>query len=187
MAKALFHRGQRVFVKPVATWATVERVVPHWVKGVEEPIRVLYDVGLGREFNGSELLGESGAHADDLEGQSWRVLRLRNRMGLDHAEISHPYPGSFPVVVTDEIDWGGWRVPAAEYERDPRKIEHQALVIANALKMLRITQALARFSEAEPGRVPEALQEPVRQAQRVLSSIYEPQAAPGAEPNPLRF
>ena len=48
MAKAQFHKNQRVYVKPVGTWALIERVVPHWVKGIEEPIRIHYDVGLGR-------------------------------------------------------------------------------------------------------------------------------------------
>lgn len=180
MAKALFHRGQRVFVKPVATWAVVERIVPHWVKGVEEPIRVYYDVGLGREFAGSELLGEPEPHADDLEGQTWRVLRLRNRMGEELGKDEHPFPGTFPVVVTDELDWGGWRVPSAEYEREPRKIEHQALVIAHALKMLRITRAIARFAEDSPARLPEELRDVADQAQRILSAIYQPRAAPQA-------
>ena len=42
MAKAQFHKNQRVYVKPVGTWALVERVVPHWAKGIEEPLRVYY-------------------------------------------------------------------------------------------------------------------------------------------------
>ena len=42
MAKALFHKSQRVFVKPVGTWALIEKVVPHWVKDVDEPLRVTY-------------------------------------------------------------------------------------------------------------------------------------------------
>ncbi len=33
MAKALFHKSQRVFVKPVGTWAIVEKVIPHWEIG----------------------------------------------------------------------------------------------------------------------------------------------------------
>src|SRR5262245_60822067 len=49
MAKALFSKGQRVFVKPVGTWSAVEKVTPQWVKGVEEPLKVFYDVGLGRD------------------------------------------------------------------------------------------------------------------------------------------
>ena len=58
MAKAQFHKSQRVYVKPVGTWALIERVVPHWAKGIDEPIRIHYDVGLGREFAAEELLSE---------------------------------------------------------------------------------------------------------------------------------
>ena len=50
MAKAKYHKSQRVFVKPVATWAYVEAVVPKWVKGCDEPIKIAYDCGMGREF-----------------------------------------------------------------------------------------------------------------------------------------
>ena len=50
MAKAKYHKSQRVFVKPVATWAYVEAVVPKWIKGCEEPIKITYDCGMGREF-----------------------------------------------------------------------------------------------------------------------------------------
>ena len=58
MAKAQFHKNQRVYVKPVGTWALIEHVVPHWAKGIDEPIRIHYDVGLGREFAAEELLSE---------------------------------------------------------------------------------------------------------------------------------
>ena len=43
MAKAKYHKAQRVFVKPVGTWAYIEAVVPKWVKGCEEPIKIAYD------------------------------------------------------------------------------------------------------------------------------------------------
>ena len=59
MAKAKFHKSQRVFVKPVGTWAYVEAVVPKWVKGCEEPIKIAYDCGMGREFSQEELEEES--------------------------------------------------------------------------------------------------------------------------------
>ena len=61
MAKAQFHKNQRVYVRPVGTWALIERVVPHWAKGIDEPIRIHYDVGLGREFAAEELLSEEPA------------------------------------------------------------------------------------------------------------------------------
>ena len=50
MAKAQYHKNQRVYVRPVGTWALVEKVIPHWTKGLDEPLRIHYDVGLGREF-----------------------------------------------------------------------------------------------------------------------------------------
>jgi hypothetical protein len=59
MAKAKYHKSQRVFVKPVGTWAHVEAVVPKWVKGCDEPIKVAYDCGMGREFAQEELEEES--------------------------------------------------------------------------------------------------------------------------------
>jgi hypothetical protein len=59
MAKAKFHKSQRVFVKPVGTWAYVEAVVPKWVKGCEEPIKIAYDCGIGGEFTQEELEEES--------------------------------------------------------------------------------------------------------------------------------
>jgi hypothetical protein len=55
MAKAKFHKSQRVFVKPVGTRAYVEAVVPKWVKGCDEPIKIAYDCGMGREFGQDEL------------------------------------------------------------------------------------------------------------------------------------
>ncbi len=58
MAKAQFHKNQRVYVRPVGTWALVEKVIPHWTKGLDEPLRVYYDVGLGREFAAEELQAE---------------------------------------------------------------------------------------------------------------------------------
>jgi hypothetical protein len=113
MAKAVFHKGQRVYVKPVATWAVIEQVHPQWVKGVEEPLRVTYDTGLGRDFQAHELAAEEkDPHKPDLiETENWRVLRAVNRLSQEARDPRHPYPGTYPVVVTDEQDWGGWRVP----------------------------------------------------------------------------
>ena len=80
MAKASFHKNQRVYVKPVGTWALIEHVVPHWAKGIDEPIRIHYDVGLGREFAAEELLSEEPlGDATPADAQSWRVVRARNK------------------------------------------------------------------------------------------------------------
>jgi hypothetical protein len=132
MAKAKFHKSQRVFVKPVGTWAYVEAVVPKWVKGCEEPIKITYDCGMGREFAQEELEEESTAlqvTAANGLGGTWRVLRGHNRWKSAEQCGHHPRPGTHPMVVTTERDWGGWRVPGAEYDLDPYRIEHQAEII----------------------------------------------------------
>jgi len=196
MAKAIFHKGQRVFVKPVGTWATIEIVRPQWVKGVEEPLRVTYDVGLGREFQTHELASEERPEneLDFLQTERWRVMRQSNRLSADANSPGHPHPGTFPVVVTDEKDWGGWRVPMAEYDRDPTRIEHQARVIANALRLMRVSRELIEFVREHPHETPRQLQELARQAESLLSSIYDDPTAgadlaaelglPGSRPVP---
>ena len=174
MAKAVFHKGQRVYVKPVATWAVIERVSPQWVKGVEEPLRVTYDVGLGRDFQAHEWAAEERepAKPDLLETENWRVLRAVNRLSADARDQRHPMPGTYPVVVTDEKDWGGWRVPMSEYDRDPARIERQARIIANGLRLMRVSRELIEFSQDYPQETPAHLMDLARQAEMVLAAIY---------------
>lgn len=181
MAKALFHKSQRVYVKPVGTWALVEKVLPHWVKDVEEPLRVTYDVGLGREFTAGELVSEEvmrrregGKSADDaVELENWRIHRAKNRWQDGDEIASHPYPGTFPVVLTDENDWGGWRVPGSEYDRDPSKIEYQARLIMNSPRMLKVCRQLSEFASRQPGQLPEDLKQALRDCQVILRHVYE--------------
>jgi hypothetical protein len=183
MARALFHKGQRVYVKPVGTWSLVERVVPQWVKGVEEPLRVTYEVGLGREFAGNELVSEAAMRGpenrtEEVALDNWRVFRFKNRwQQSEAATAAHPYPGTFPVVMTDDLDWGGWRVPGAEYDRDPNRIEFQARVIVNGPDMLRIVRALTDYLAREGDKAPDALKPLGRKCARVLRHVYEIEAA----------
>jgi hypothetical protein len=173
MAKALFHKGQRVFVKSVGTWAVVERVLPQWVKGCEEPLKIFYDVGLGREFAGHEMVGEDQGRArrfdDDIE--NWRVLRLRAHWEFDGADSRNERKGTFPVIVTDALDWGGWRVPKAEYDRDPDRIEFQSRIIANGLRLLRVSRELALFGE-EHTNLPPVLAELAARADDIVREVY---------------
>jgi len=175
MAKAVFHKGQRVYVKPVATWAVIERVLPQWVKGVEEPLKVTYDVGLGRDFQSHELSAEDKepVKLDLIETENWRILRAVNRLANDCGDPRHPFPGTYPVVVTDEKDWGGWRVPMAEYDRAPERIEHQARVLANALRLMRVARELAEFALDHPQDTPNPLLSLAQQAEIVLAAIYK--------------
>ncbi len=174
MAKAAFHKGQRVYVKPVGTWAAVEHVMPQWVKGVEEPLRVHYDVGLGREFQAHELAAEEREpdKPDLIETESWRIVRTLNKMRSEIADARHPFPGTFPVVVTDARDWGGWRVPMAEYERDPDRIERQSRMIVNCVRLIRVARELIEFAKDQPHETAPQLMELAQQAEIVLQQIY---------------
>ncbi|MEM1150096.1 MAG: hypothetical protein AAGI03_06010 [Pseudomonadota bacterium] len=180
MAKALFHKNQRVYVKPVGTYALVEQVIPHWVKDVPEPLRVTYDVGLGREFTGGELVSEAklnernGLSGDEIEAEEWRIFRVKNRWQSTGEDTGHhPYPGTFPVVMTDENDWGGWRVPGSEYDRDPGKIEHQARLICNAPHLLRQMRKFVKFAAENPHDLPEDMLRVAKFCAAIIRDIYQ--------------
>ena len=147
MAKALFHKNQRVYVRPVGTWALIEKVKPQWVNDLEEPVKVFYDCGLGRDFTARELAEEESADPDS--GQ-WRLMRLKNKWQSSEECAHHPVPGTFPVIVTDEKNWGGWRVPGAEYDRDPARIEAQARLIGAAPRLLALADKLSEIVAASP-------------------------------------
>ena len=163
MARAQFHKNQRVYVKPVGTWALVERVLPQWTKGLSEPIRVFYDVGLGRDFSVEELQAEmSFEHAPGEDREEWRVVRARNKWQSAEETSDHPYPGTYPLVVTGETEWGGWRVPGAEYALSPTRVERQARVIAAAPRMASVVTRLTAWAKTIPNDVPEALRDIIR-------------------------
>lgn len=178
MAKALFHKAQRVYVKPVGTYALVEKVIPHWVKGVEEPLRVTYDCGLGREFTAAELVSEEALRGSDRTSQEdvlleqWRIQRQNNRWQGDGDASHHPYPGTYPVVLTEDNDWGGWRVPGAEYNRDPGRIEHQARMIVNAPDMVRVIKAVLQSAQKDRSAFPKELMPQLKKASHILRNVY---------------
>jgi len=183
MAKAVFQRNQKVWVESVGAWSVVERIVPIWARGFEEPIRVTYDVGLGREFLAHELRAEQESADALLDGSAaWRLLRARNKWQTPEDCPHHPFPGSYPVVVTDANDWGGWRVPGAEYDRDPGKIEMQARLIASSPKLLALARSLIALVDDVPDDAPlevRALAEEAMKIERYLKEIPA-----GAEPAP---
>ena len=171
MAKAAFHKNQRVYVKPVGTWALIEHVVPHWAKGLDEPIRIHYDVGLGREFTADELQSEEPTDNAPLAGQQWRVVRARNKWQPVEDCARHPVPGTYPVVITGKEDWGGWRVPGAEYDLDPSKVEEQARLIANAPQLVAFADSLVQWARKSGEDMPNALAELAHQAQDILAEV----------------
>lgn len=169
MAKAQFQKGQKVWVEVVGAWAVVERVAPLWAKGFDEPVKILYDVGLGREFAGAELRAEERPEdKPDQDAGEWRLLRARNKWQAPEDCSHHPHPGTFPVVVTDPSDWGGWRTPGAEYDRDPERIELQARLIASTPRLLSLARDLVALAQEDADELPP---EVIRLAQRAAALV----------------
>ncbi|MEO6376951.1 MAG: hypothetical protein ABIO37_02900 [Caulobacteraceae bacterium] len=180
--KAQFHKHQKVWVEAVGAWAAVERIVPTWAKGFDEPVKIAYDVGLGRDFAAHELRAAEVEELKDHQlGDEWRLMRARNKWQTEDDCAHHPYPGSFPVVVTDAADWGGWRVPGAEYDRDPAKIEYQSRLIARAPKMLLVLKDLAAFVGEHTEEAPQEILRLGRAADAIIRSLAEVPAALGAK------
>ncbi len=174
MAKAQFHKNQRVFVPAVGAWASVERLIPIWSKDFDEPIKITYDVGLGREFRADELRAEDGADPDSaLDAGDWRLMRAKNKWQAPGDTAHHPHPGTFPVVVTDPNDWGGWRTPGAEYDRDPHRIEWQARLIAAAPRLLRLAKDLAEAAAEAGEDAPPELARLAETARSLIRSIAD--------------
>lgn len=168
MAKASYHKSQRVYVRPVGTWAVIERVVPHWTKGLDEPLRVSYDVGLGRDFATEELQCDT-PQPDSQNGERWRIMRADNRWQLPSETAAHPFPGTHPVVMTNEADWGGWRVSGAEYALSPSRVEAQARMVACAPQLADLLRQFV--AKAENGELAAFQEQNLEYAQEILSFL----------------
>jgi len=173
MAKAQFHKNQRVYVKPVGTWAVIERVVPQWVKDVSEPLRVFYDVGLGRDFAAGELQTEAVAELSHLDpgAEDWHVVRAANKWRSAEECAHHPFPGTYPVIITSSHEGGGWRVPGVEYDLAPHRIELQAKVMACAPKLMAALSRFAEIAQTNPENLSEEMILLARDAEAVLNEI----------------
>ena len=180
MARAQFQKGQKVWVECVGAWAQIEKVQPVWAKGFEEPVRVTYDVGLGREFLGNELLLPSEDPAANA-GETWRLMRARNKWQTADDCPHHPFPGTYPVVVTDKADWGGWRVPGAEYDRDPHKTELQSRLIVNSPRLMKLAEELIAYVQDDHDDAPQSVIVLARKAELLLRSVLEPAAPPESD------
>ncbi|MGH7028122.1 hypothetical protein [Brevundimonas sp.] len=180
MARAQFQKGQKVWVESVGAWAQVEKVLPVWAKGFDEPVRITYDVGLGREFMAAELQPPAEDNLVATALGDWRVLRARNKWQEPADCAHHPFPGSYPVVVTDKADWGGWRVPGAEYDRDPERIEFQSRLIAAAPDLMELARELVETVSETPEDAPPESVRLARRARDILRQITDILAAPSA-------
>jgi hypothetical protein len=85
-------------------------------------------------------------------------------------------------VVTNEADWGGWRVPGAEYDRDPYKIEQQARLIAASPRMLQLVQDLVDLASEAAGELPPEVLRLGRQAHGIAQFIADERISAGQAP-----
>lgn len=95
MALAQFQKGQTVWVKCVGAWAEIEKVKPVWAKGFSEPIRVTYEVGLGREFQANELFVPT-EDASSANMGLWRLMRCATSGSSPRTAPITPSPAPIP-------------------------------------------------------------------------------------------
>ena len=141
---------------------------------IDEPLRVFYDVGLGRDFAGEELQADAAERtAVASTAEQWRIVRARNKSKPPEECATHPYPGTHPAVVTGDTDWGGWRVPGAEYDLHPHRIEYQARLIMNAPKMAMLLRSLVNHVKIEPEHVPAEVVSLAQEAGAILRYVEQ--------------
>jgi hypothetical protein len=69
------------------------------------------------------------------------------------------------------VEWGGWRVPGAEYDLDPAKIEMQARLIASAPQLAAFAGGLVDWARKSGEDMPHALVELAHDAQDILAQV----------------
>ena len=118
------------------------------------------------ELESSSLRGLGGAGFP--AGRKWRIVRAHNRWQAPQETTNHPFPGTYPVVVTGEADWGGWRVPGSEYALSPMRMEQQARMIASTPQMIALLKELVETAKKSP-ETPMAMREQLKKAAGVIA------------------
>ena len=77
------------------------------------------------------------------------------------------------MIVTTERDWGGWRVPGAEYDLDPYRIERQAEIIVRAPILMKLIEEFLQHAEQEPENLSDDLTKLAQLARRVTSEVSD--------------
>jgi hypothetical protein len=73
--------------------------------------------------------------------------------------------------VTTERDWGGWRVPGAEYDLDPYRIERQAEIIVRAPVFMKLIEEFVERAEQEPENLSDDMIKLAQLARRIVSEV----------------
>jgi len=75
--------------------------------------------------------------------------------------------------MTGQAEWGGWRVPGAEYDLDPMRIERQARLIACAPLLECFAEELINWARKSGEEMPSSLADLAHQAQDILARVHE--------------
>jgi hypothetical protein len=73
------------------------------------------------------------------------------------------------MIVTAERDWGGWRVPGAEYDLDPYRIEPE--IIVRAPIFMKLLEKFVEHAELEPENLSDDLTKLAQIARRIISEV----------------
>jgi hypothetical protein len=98
----------------------------------------------------------------------WRIVRAHTRWQEPQETTGHPFPRTYPVVVTGEADWGGWRVPGSEYALGPARMEQQARMIASTPQMMALLKELVDIGKKSP-ETPMSMREQLKKAAGVIA------------------
>ena len=130
-------------------------------------------VGLGRDFVATELQTEESTTLSQVDPtmEEWRVVRAQNKWRSAEECSSHPYPGTFPVIMTNTVEGGGWRVPGTEYDFAPERIEMQARIMASGPQFMGMLRRLVDYANTNPENMPNDLMELAHDAETSLKQV----------------
>ena len=147
MAKAQFHQAPEGLGRGGRRLGHASSASsPIWAKGFDEPVRITYDVGLGREFRGEDLRADSHVRRRPSRGRRAasgascaRATSGRRRRTAATIRCPAPSRWSSPTPPTGAA--GGCRGPSTT--ATPTSIEHQARLVVSAPKLMRLARELA--------------------------------------------
>jgi hypothetical protein len=175
MAKAKYHKSQRVVREAGRHLGLCRGRRAEMDKAARSRSR-LPTIAAWVANSRKELEEESAAlqtTAVNGLGGAWRVVRGHNRWKSAEQCGHHPHPGTHPMVVTTERDWGGWRVPGAEYDLDPNRVERQAEIIVRALIFMKLVEEFVEYADQEPENLSEDLTKLAQIARRIISEVSQ--------------
>ena len=153
--------------------AYVEAVVPTWVKGCEEPIKISYDCGMGREFAQEELEEEIL-----LRSRSTPRMALAAPGASCAATIAGRAPSS--AGTTRHASHGrDHRARLGRLARSGRRIRSRSLCIERQAEIVRapifmkLLEEFVEYADQEPENLSDDLTKLAQIARRIISEVSQ--------------